>query len=168
MQCVWRDGKLIDGGGSVIDLKQFRELATRSLLNGPLPDVSSLSPALSNVRTDSKPILLCFVDLQQRPSRRCLEDLTGKSGLLKTHDVETILIQTTQIDIKQYDTFLRDNHIHDAIAIVEGDFDAQKPRWGVKAMPWLILTDSRHKVLNEGFAANELEDLLEKTRNRKE
>jgi len=167
IECTWRNGRLIDGGGSVIDLKQLRKQPVRSLLNGPLPDVSHLNQTLSKVHTNNKPILLCFIDLQQRPSRQCLKDLAGKSDLLAAHGVETILIQTSKIDINEYDTFLRSIHIHNTIKIVEGDFNTRKARWGVKALPWLILTDTRHRVVNEGFTASELKDAL-KAQNRKE
>jgi len=157
IECTWRNGRLIDGGGSVIDLNKLLKQPVRSLLNGLLPDLSNLSPTLSKVRTKNKPILLCFIDLQQRPSRQCLIDLSDKSDLLRTHNVDTILIQTSQIDLKKYGSFLEGNRISHTIEIVKGDLNSLKPRWGIKAMPWLILTDENHVVHLEGFNLNELE-----------
>lgn len=33
--------------------------------------------------------------------------------------------------------------------------------WGVKSLPWLILTDNKHSVVAEGFSLTELENQLE-------
>lgn len=32
--------------------------------------------------------------------------------------------------------------------------------WGVKSLPWLVLTDRKHIVRDEGFALTELEDKI--------
>ena len=34
--------------------------------------------------------------------------------------------------------------------------------WGVRALPWLILTDKEHVVRAEGFGADELEEKIKK------
>jgi len=36
-----------------------------------------------------------------------------------------------------------------------------KLKMGVQGLPWLILTDSEHKVIAEGFSVNELESKLD-------
>ena len=33
--------------------------------------------------------------------------------------------------------------------------------WGVRAQPWLILTDKEHVVRAEGFSVDELDDKIE-------
>jgi hypothetical protein len=33
-----------------------------------------------------------------------------------------------------------------------------KLNWGVKSLPWLILTDKNHVVTAEGFSINELDE----------
>jgi len=33
--------------------------------------------------------------------------------------------------------------------------------WGVKSLPWLILTDRKHVVTTEGFGLNNLDTLIE-------
>ena len=35
--------------------------------------------------------------------------------------------------------------------------------WGVRSLPWLILTDAKHVVRAEGFALTELDDKIEGT-----
>ncbi len=36
--------------------------------------------------------------------------------------------------------------------------------WGVKSLPWLILTDSRHVVAATGFGLSELDEKIEAAR----
>jgi hypothetical protein len=42
------------------------------------------------------------------------------------------------------------------ISIVQADAEAIKYSWGVRSLPWLILTDHRGVVRAEGFALDEL------------
>ncbi|MFH1235642.1 MAG: hypothetical protein V1685_01745 [Parcubacteria group bacterium] len=35
--------------------------------------------------------------------------------------------------------------------------------WGVKSLPWLILTDTRHIVSSEGFGSGELDMKIKAT-----
>jgi hypothetical protein len=37
--------------------------------------------------------------------------------------------------------------------------------WGVRSLPWLILTDRKHIVTVEGFGLNELNDEIKETEN---
>jgi hypothetical protein len=45
-----------------------------------------------------------------------------------------------------------------AIGQVKGDLDCVKTQWGIRSLPWLILTDSEHVVRAEGFSLDELEE----------
>ena len=45
--------------------------------------------------------------------------------------------------------------------MVQGDEKKTRLNWGVKSLPWLILTDSRHVVTAEGFGVDELDDKIE-------
>ena len=55
----------------------------------------------------------------------------------------------------------RDNGIRVPTAIVSGDAEQTGCAWGVRSLPWLILTDSRHVVRAEGFGLNELQSKME-------
>jgi hypothetical protein len=46
------------------------------------------------------------------------------------------------------------------IQVVEGDFESKRAAWGVKALPWLILTDKGHVVRAEGFSPAEVDGLV--------
>jgi hypothetical protein len=40
--------------------------------------------------------------------------------------------------------------------MMEQDFEAKKINWGVKGLPWLILTDKTHVVVGEGVSVEEV------------
>ncbi len=44
--------------------------------------------------------------------------------------------------------------------VLTGDFDETKHAWGVKSLPWLILTGRDRVVVAEGFSASELDEEL--------
>jgi len=44
--------------------------------------------------------------------------------------------------------------------MIEGDEEKIRFAWGVKALPWLILTDKQHIVQAEGFNINELDEKI--------
>jgi hypothetical protein len=137
--------------------KDLTQMPDTSILSKVLPNLADLSKDLSEVKADNKPILLCLVDIEQRPSRRCLSDLAKKAGALADKGVSVVLVQTSKVDLKQYNDFLKANSIGFPIYMVDGDFGAKKAQWGVKALPWLILADKGHVVHAEGFSVSELE-----------
>jgi len=47
-----------------------------------------------------------------------------------------------------------------SMGIVQGDAEKARFAWGVKSLPWLILTDKSHVVSAEGFAVSELQQQI--------
>jgi hypothetical protein len=45
--------------------------------------------------------------------------------------------------------------------MIQGDEEKTKFNWGVKSLPWLILTDKEHVVTAEGFSVNKLNEKIE-------
>jgi hypothetical protein len=52
---------------------------------------------------------------------------------------------------------IKENGINFPIGMIEDDEEQTRYNWGVKSLPWLILTDTKHVVLDEGFALGNLE-----------
>ena len=48
-------------------------------------------------------------------------------------------------------------------ALIQGDEEETRFNWGVKSLPWLILTDSKHIVVAEGFGLDSLDDKIQQT-----
>jgi len=46
------------------------------------------------------------------------------------------------------------------VGTIQTDEEQMRFTWGVKSFPWLILTDKKHIVVNEGFGLNELEQKI--------
>jgi len=44
--------------------------------------------------------------------------------------------------------------------MIQGDEKKIRFTWGVKSLPWLILTDREHVTTAEGFGVDELDDKI--------
>jgi hypothetical protein len=135
--------------------------ALQSLLAKPIPSLADLSSSLAQLQGDPRPLLVCFVDLDQRPSRRCLLDLATRSATLAAKGVAVAAVQVSKADPAQLSEWLKTNKVDFSIHVVEGDIEAKKAGWGVKALPWLVLADRQHVVRAEGFDVASLNERIE-------
>jgi protocatechuate 3,4-dioxygenase beta subunit len=131
-----------------------------SLKGKEIPDMSdfTVKPDLA----DSGKHLLCFFDINQRPSRHCVKELTAKSEMLTEKGVTVVLIQAIGLKQQTLQQWSSENNITQMTAMIGEDEEKTLENWGVKGLPWLILTDKEHVVTAEGFNINELNDMLDK------
>ncbi|MBN2593950.1 MAG: redoxin domain-containing protein [Sedimentisphaerales bacterium] len=110
----------------------------------------------------SKNMLLCFFDMEQRPSRNCITQLAKKAEQLEENGVTAIAIQTSNIDKNILNEWVKKSNIPFPVGMVKGNNEKIRFAWGVQSLPWLILTldDNRHIVTNEGFRLGELNDKI--------
>jgi hypothetical protein len=132
-----------------------------SLVGRPMPNLNTLGLHVADA--NDKLLLVCLVNMEQRPSRQCLVELTKRADFLEAKGVRLVVVEVSTADLKQYEDWLKANQVTLAVHKAEGDSEAKKAAWGVKALPWLILTSKDHVVRREGFAASELERLMEAT-----
>jgi hypothetical protein len=130
-----------------------------SLIGKPLNQVKGLELLTSKDAT-GKPLLILFMDQQQRPSRRAVLDLTKQTDQLREKGIKVVVAQVNKLERTDLDQWLEDEDVKFEAQILEGDFNKQQYAWGVKALPWLILTDKNHVVTAEGFNINELEEKI--------
>lgn len=130
----------------------------QSLMDKSLPDLSNLRIKPEN--TNGKAMLICFFDMEQRPSRNCLMQLCKRTQELAAKNIVIAAVQASQIEQSKLDEWLKDNNILFSVGIIEGDIEKIEYKWGVKSLPWLILADKQHIVRSQGFSINELEDKL--------
>ncbi len=102
-------------------------------------------------------VLLCFFDINQRPSRNCVLQLAKRAEELKRKGITVVAIQATKIDENELNEWMNKNNILFPVGMVEGDEEKVRFAWGVKSLPWLILTDRKHVVIAEGFRVDELD-----------
>jgi hypothetical protein len=123
----------------------------------PLPELEGIKLNLLVEQIKDKAILLCFFDMNQRPSRNCLLQLSKRAQDLKTKDVVIAAVQASKVDEAKLNDWVKKNNIIFPVGMVQGDEEQMRFTWGVKALPWLVLTDRGHVVQAEGFALTELD-----------
>ncbi len=145
----WVCGKLLVTDGEPIPLT-----------GKALPELKDLGIDLSPADADEKVILVCFFDMEQRPSRNCLRRLSEQARELKAKDAVIVAVQVSKIDGNTLSRWVKKNNIPFPVGMVQGYEENTRFDWAVKSLPWLILTDQEHIVRNEGFAISELSEKL--------
>ncbi len=134
----------------------------KPLLGKPLPDWKDLVD-LDSAPPPGKPVLICFFDFQQRPSRNTLMRLAKQTEPLRRKDIAVLAVQASQVDADALSEWIDQSNVTLPVGRIRGDADATRLAWGVKSLPWLILANDRHVVTAEGFAVAELEERLATT-----
>jgi gluconolactonase len=130
-----------------------------SLVGKTLPELKDLKIDLA-ADVDNKMILVCFWDMNQRPSRYFITQLAGQTDELKKKSVTVVAVQASKVDEEMLNEWTKKNNIPFAVGIVQGDEQKTRFAWGVRLLPWLILTDRRHIVIKEGFALSDLNEQI--------
>jgi len=136
-----------------------------SLLGKPLPQLKDFNLKLDADKTKDKMILVCFFDMQQRPSRNCIMRLAKQAEQLKQKGVAVVAIQASKVDENELNQWTKNYNIPFPVGMVQGDGEKTKFDWGVKSLPWLILTDMEHIVRAEDFGLNELNEKIKEAGN---
>jgi len=134
-----------------------------SLIGKPLPDFDNITIDFHSEQAQDKMLLLCFWDMNQRPSRNCIIELGRRAEELKEKDVTTVAIQASEVDAKELNEWAKKNGIPFPVGMIQGDEAKTRFNWGVKSLPWLILTDTEHIVKTKGFGLDELNHKLQET-----
>ncbi|MBN2590413.1 MAG: carboxypeptidase regulatory-like domain-containing protein [Sedimentisphaerales bacterium] len=130
----------------------------KQLKGNPLPDFEGIKIDFDREKAKDKALLVCFFDIEQRPSRSCILELSKKTSQLKEKSIEIIAINASEIESEYLDNWLKENKIPFSVGMIETSLDETRFNWGIKALPWLILTDKEHIVTDEGFSVNELDE----------
>jgi peroxiredoxin len=131
-----------------------------SLIGKPLPELKEFKIQLSPADVKDRMILVCFWDMNQRPSRQCITKLAEQAGQLKEKGITIIAIQSAKVEKNALDEWIKKYNISFAVGMIAGKEEEVHLAWGVKALPWLILTDRKHVVIAEGFALSELDEKI--------
>ena len=131
-----------------------------SVAGNLLPQFDDIKIDFDREKEKGKNILVCFWDMQQRPSRHCIKELAKQAGQLKQKGVAVVLLQASKVDQKKLDEFVNKYNITFPVGMFEGSEKQIRLAWGVKSLPWLILTDKKHVVSSSGFLLSELDGKL--------
>ncbi|MBN2180813.1 MAG: redoxin domain-containing protein [Sedimentisphaerales bacterium] len=131
-----------------------------SLKQKLLPGFDGITINVDAAHYKDRIMLVCFFDMQQRPSRNCILQLSKRAQELETQDIAVIAIQASKIEKRTLDDWVKENKISYPIGMIESASEKTRFAWGVKSLPWLILADKRHIIISEGFAVSELDSRI--------
>jgi hypothetical protein len=134
-----------------------------ALTGKQLPQTNVFGIRLPPESIEGKMILLCFWDMNQRSARQCVRELAKRVDYLKEKGVVSVLIHNSPADpnaLKKWTTSLKIPILSGMIAGDAGKVEIILLKWGVRGLPWLILTDKKHIVQAEGFSISELDERI--------
>jgi hypothetical protein len=149
---IWSQGKFTP------DIMKY---LVRSLRGKPVPDLKAICRDWDRAGAAAKRLLICFLDVQQRPSRQIALQVVRRADSLQQQGVTVMVIQGAKMEEVSFQKWVKENQIPFPTGMVQGEEDEARAGWGVKALPWLILTDEKHIVRAEGFGPDELESRIE-------
>jgi len=152
---TWMDGKFVDSAGKRFDLNEIGPPPEK--VGEPLPDLKDLGINLLPADVNDKSMLVCFFDMEQRPSRNCILQISERAKEIKEKGIVIIAVQASKIEQAKFDEWIKENNIPFPVGMIEGDSDKIRFAWGVRSLPWLILADKKHVVTADGFNIDELD-----------
>jgi len=160
-----RDYEFGQKGATEADMPPRMPRIIESIAGKPLPELKEFGVKLSAADVNDRMILVCFWDMNQRPSRNCIMQLAKQAEQLKEKCVTIVAIQSTKIDQTALNDWIKKYNIPFAVGMVAGDEEEIRFACGAKALPWLILTDRKHIVSAEGFSLTELDEKIKEFKN---
>jgi len=131
---------------------------TPSLMGKSLPELNDIDLDIDFDRAEDRMLLVCFFDINQRPSRNTLLQLAKETEELKQKNIVVLAVQASKVGDSIINELKKNNNIQFPVGMIKGDEEKTRFNWGVKSLPWLILTDKKHVVIAEGFSVNELDE----------
>jgi hypothetical protein len=123
---------------------------------GKISSFEGIDVAFNPEQAKDKMLLVCFFDFEQRPSRNSILQLAKQAEQLQQKGLVVVAIQASKMEEAELRTWAKDNNVTFPLGIAR-DGDETRSAWGIRALPWLILTDKDHNVQTQGFAIDELD-----------
>ncbi len=140
-----------------------------SLVGSQLPDLRALEMGFDYKGFKNKKNLVVFMDYTKRPSQIAVNSLKKGQLDFRRSNVEVVCIQVAPVDEEDFAAWKKENRISFPVYILPGqsNWDAknnplilkQNPEimnmlrreWGVRSIPWTILTDENQKIVATGL-----------------
>jgi len=136
-----------------------------SLKGKPLPELKKLGIELP-ADAEGKMLLVCFWDMNQRPSRYFVAQLAGQATQLGEKGVVIVAVQVAKVEPNALTEWVKASQIPFAVGSIAGDAEKTQFEWGVASLPHLILTDKKHIVVANGFGLGDLDKRIEEASSR--
>lgn len=137
----------------------------QSLIAKSMPNLSEFGISLNKFDLTRKRLLVCFWDMQQRSSRNCIRELCTKAEEFQTKDIVVVTVHASKTNEIKLNEWIKRNNIPFQASMVQGDEEIIRFRWGIKSLPWLILTSRNHIVTAEGFSPSALDSKVDEAKN---
>ena len=125
---IWKDGKVVDINGYEVDLEN---LGPPSLINGNIiPKLLELNIMLDPVQTKNKMLLICFWDIDQRPSRNAILSLNKDANSLLEKGLYMVFIHAGAVEEKIFTSWLERNEILPPVGVSKDDLSGLGYSWG--------------------------------------
>lgn len=134
--------------------------SAQPLVGRALPELKDLGIELSPVDTQDKMMVVCFFDMEQRPSRNCISQLAKQTDRLKEKGLSVVAVQASKADEGTLKEWAKKNNIPFPVGMVPADVEEIRFAWCVQSLPWLILANRDHVVRAEGFTVSELDNKI--------
>jgi len=142
------------------DGRRFVPKSPPSLVGRALPELKDLGIELSSSEGGSRAMLLCFFDIEQRPSRHCVMELVKQVQELKEKGIIVVAVQASKVGENTLNEWIKKYNIPFPVGMIKGNEEKAKFAWGIRSLPWLILTGRKHVVWAEGFGINDLNEKI--------
>ncbi len=153
------DVKVVLSAGSSSPTRYVPKQPT-SLVRMPLPDLKDVGLDPAPADATGKMLLVLFFDMEQRPSRNYLRQVNTMARKLATQNVVVVAVQASKMDEDSLDNWCKKYSISIPVGMIRSDQEKSHAAWGVRSLPWLILTDRQHIVRSNGFSLNELAEKM--------
>ncbi len=108
-----------------------------------------------------KMLLVCFWDMQQRPSRYLIGELAKREKELENKGIVVLLIHSSDVEAEELKKWVDENKITFISGRIPGEAKKVLYHWGVRAQPWLVLMDEEGIVRAGGFELEQLDEKLQ-------
>ncbi|MHC4647685.1 MAG: thioredoxin domain-containing protein [Planctomycetota bacterium] len=131
--------------------------AAESKVGNPIPGFEGVRFETSQKdKIKDKPLLVCFWDIDQHPSRQCIRMLEKQKDVLREKNIVVLAVHSGTKQKNEVKEWLKKNALSLTLGMTEGDPYDTLLAWGAKGLPWLILTDEQHIITKAGFGPDDL------------
>ena len=87
--------------------------------------------------------------------------LNKKTQELAANDIVVLAVQVSKIDKAALDEWIKEQKIPFPVGIIQADEEKTHFTWGIRSLPWLILTNKNHIISSNGFSLGELDSKIQ-------
>jgi hypothetical protein len=126
--------------------------AAESKIGKPIPGFDTVRfEAFQKDQIKGKPLLVCFWDMDQRPSRQCIGVLQKQRETWQDKNIVVLAVHSGTKKGKQVTDWLKKNGPSLTAGTIQGDPYDTLMAWGARSLPWLVMTDEKHVITKAGF-----------------